>query len=41
MSSALRPESTQLGISGLGNSFLLFGPSTVEAGPYAGTYAIY
>ena len=39
MSSALRPESTQLGISGLGNSFLLFGPSTVEAGPYAGTYA--
>ena len=39
MSSALRPESTQLGISGLGNSFLLFGPSSVAAGPYAGTYA--
>ena len=38
MSSALRPESTQLGISGLGNSFLLFGPSTVESGPYAGSY---
>ena len=30
---------SQLAISGLGNSFLLFGPSTVESGPYAGTYA--
>ena len=29
---------SQLAISGLGNSFLLFGPSTVESGPYAGTY---
>jgi len=38
MSSALRPESTQLGISGLGNSFLLFGPSNVASGPYAGSY---
>ena len=32
------PSLAQLGISGLGNSFLLFGPSTVESGPYAGTY---
>ena len=38
MSSALRPELSQLAISGLGNSFLLFGPSTVASGPYAGTY---
>mgnify|MGYP001162558483 FL=1 len=32
------PSLAQLGISGLGNSFLLFGPSTVASGPYAGTY---
>ena len=32
------PSLAQLGISGLGNSFLLFGPSAVESGPYAGTY---
>ena len=38
MSSSLRPELSQLAISGLGNSFLLFGPSTVASGPYAGTY---
>ena len=33
------PSLAQLGISGLGTSFLLFGPSTVASGPYAGTYA--
>ena len=33
------PSLAQLGISGLGTSFLLFGPSTVDSGPYAGTYA--
>ena len=32
------PSLAQLGISGLGTSFLLFGPSTVASGPYAGTY---
>ena len=32
------PSLAQLGISGLGTSFLLFGPDTVESGPYAGTY---
>ena len=31
-------ELAPLGISGLGTSFLLFGPSTVDSGPYAGTY---
>jgi len=36
--SAFDPSLAQLGISGLGNSFLLFGPSTVASGPYAGTY---
>ena len=38
LSSADRPELTERGISGLGNSFLLFGPSAVASGPYAGTY---
>ena len=32
------PSLAQLGISGLGTSFLLFGPDTVESGPYTGTY---
>ena len=32
------PSLAQLGISGLGTSFLLFGPDTVESGPYSGTY---
>ena len=41
MSSALIPELSQLAISGLGNSFLLFGPSTVDSGPYAGTYTAF
>jgi len=35
------PSLAQLGISGLGTSFLLFGPSTVASGPYAGTYATF
>ena len=39
LSTADRPELTQQAISGLGNSFLLFGPSTVASGPYAGTYS--
>jgi iron complex outermembrane receptor protein len=39
LSSAQRPALTNNAISGLGNSFLLFGPSTVASGPYAGTYA--
>ena len=34
-------ELAPLGISGLGTSFLLFGPSTVESGPYAGTYSAF
>lgn len=34
-----RPTLIENANSGLGNSFLLFGPSTVDAGPYAGTYA--
>lgn len=38
LSSADRPKLTENGISGLGNSFLLFGPSTVASGPYTGTY---
>ena len=32
-------ELAPLGVSGLGTSFLLFAPSTVESGPYAGTYS--
>jgi iron complex outermembrane receptor protein len=35
------PSLAQLGISGLGTSFLLFGPSTVDSGPYAGTYSAF
>ena len=38
MSGAVKPELSQLAISGLGNSFLLFGPSEVNQGPYSGTY---
>jgi iron complex outermembrane receptor protein len=34
-------ELAPLGISGLGTSFLLFGPSTVDSGPYAGTYTTF
>ena len=34
-------ELAPLGVSGLGTSFLLFGPSTVETGPYAGTYSAF
>ena len=34
-------ELAPLGVSGLGTSFLLFGPSTVESGDYAGTYTPY
>ena len=41
LSSAKRPELTDQAISGLGNSFLVFGPSTVAAGPYAGTYTAF
>ncbi len=41
LSSADRPELTQLAISGLGNSFLVFAPATVAAGPYAGTYTAF
>lgn len=39
LSTADRPDLTENAISGLGNSFLLFGPSTVATGPYAGTYS--
>ena len=38
LSGADRPTLIENANSGLGNSFLLFGPSTVESGPYAGTY---
>ncbi|MFT7128207.1 MAG: iron complex outermembrane receptor protein, partial [Gammaproteobacteria bacterium] len=38
LSSSDRSELTEQANSGLGNSFLLFGPSTVASGPYAGTY---
>ena len=34
-------ELAPLGVSGLGTSFLLFGPSTVETGEYAGTYSAF
>ena len=34
-------ELAPLGVSGLGTSFLLFGPSTVETGDYAGTYSAF
>ena len=34
-------ELAPVGVSGLGTSFLLFGPSTVESGPYAGTYSAF
>ncbi|MDG1524283.1 MAG: TonB-dependent receptor plug domain-containing protein, partial [Hyphomicrobiales bacterium] len=33
-----KPEISQLAVSGLGNSFLLFGPSNVDQGPYEGSY---
>ena len=32
------PSLAQLGISTLGTSFVMFAPTTVESGPYAGTY---
>ena len=38
MRGSVKPELSQLAISGLGNSFLLFGPSEVNQGPYLGTY---
>ena len=38
LSGADRPTLIENANSGLGNSFLLFGPSVVESGPYAGTY---
>ncbi len=38
LSSADRSELTEQANSGLGNSFLLFGPSSVASGPYAGSY---
>tara|TARA_S200000501_G_scaffold378800_1_gene443777 strand:- start:17187 stop:19826 length:2640 start_codon:yes stop_codon:yes gene_type:complete len=38
MRGSVKPELSQLAISGLGNSFLLFGPSEVNQGPYFGTY---
>jgi iron complex outermembrane receptor protein len=41
LSSAARPELSEFAVSGLGNSFLLFGPSTVANGPYAGTYGAF
>ena len=39
MKGITKPELSQLAVSGLGNSFLLFGPSEVDQGPYAGTYS--
>ena len=39
--SNFNPSLAPLGVSGLGTSFLLFGPSSVSSGPYAGTYSIY
>ena len=39
MQGIVKPELSQLAVSGLGNSFLLFGPSEVDQGPYAGTYS--
>jgi len=39
--SAFNPSLAPLGVSGLGTSFLLFGPSTVSSGPYAGVYSAY
>jgi iron complex outermembrane receptor protein len=38
LSSAARPQLSEFAVSGLGNSFLLFGPSSVANGPYAGEY---
>ena len=38
MQGIVKPELSQLAVSGLGNSFLLFGPSEVNQGPYKGTY---
>ena len=39
MQGIVKPELSQLAVSGLGNSFLLFGPSEVDQGPYVGTYS--
>ena len=41
MQGIVKPELSQLAVSGLGNSFLLFGPTEVDQGPYAGTYSLY
>ena len=41
MQGIVKPELSQLAVSGLGNSFLLFGPSEVDKGPYAGAYSLY
>ena len=39
--SDFNPSLAPLGVSGLGTSFLLFGPSNVSSGPYSGTYSKY
>ena len=39
MKGIAKPELSQLAVSGLGNSFLLFGPSEVNQGPYEGKYS--
>ena len=39
MKGIAKPELSQLAVSGLGNSFLLFGPSEVNLGPYEGKYS--
>ncbi|MGB0541818.1 MAG: TonB-dependent receptor plug domain-containing protein, partial [Hyphomicrobiales bacterium] len=39
MKGIAKPELSQLAVSGLGNSFLLFGSSEVDQGPYKGTYS--
>jgi iron complex outermembrane receptor protein len=41
MKGSEKPEISQLAVSGLGNSFLLFGPSSVNKGPYEGSYNAY
>ena len=41
MQGIVKPELSSLAVSGLGNSFLLFGPSKVDEGTYAGVYSSY
>ena len=41
MAGSEKPEISQLAVSGLGNSFLLFAPSNVNKGPYKGDYSIF